>query len=494
MELYKTFIKNNLVLLAGHVLIYAQGIILMPIIIKTVGVTVYGGYILLSSLVGFVYGISSFGVGFKCGRFLPAAEEKEARRALFYPQFCFNFLSIALLSVAFILLYPFFDRLFLKGELVFSKWLVFPYLFSLFLYSQTASYFLSTHRVSYFNYATIAFPYINIALVVLICIVTHNLSVNILFSTQVLSYILLAVPLTIILILEIGLKFTFPDLKNLVDDMRLGLPLRMNYIMDVILGSSDRYLITYFITVTAVGYYNPGYALGSLIILFPRVSSVVLRPLLSRAIDTGNEAEAYTMLNYMIKGFLLVAIPFIAGGAVLSGQILNLLANAEVSQAAYMVTPVITSATLFLGLNIILSNVLWVRMRTTIMLKMNIFAAFLNLTLNCIFLYIFRNILAAAFTTLISYLVVFVFIRKVVIIDWPLHFEFRTIIKSIAASMLMGITLYFISSFLGMGSYRIPFILGEILIGIVIYSFALFAMKTFSYKELLYFKKALSWN
>lgn len=492
MESYNTFIKNNRAVLFSHVLIYAQGIILMPMIIKTAGVTVYGGYLLLTTLFGFIYGISSFGVGFKCSRFLPATEEKLARRLLFYPQSSFQFLSLTILSLAFILFYSSFDSIFLKGEIVFSKWLIFPYLYFMFFYSQTASYFISTHRISYFNYATVAFPYINIVLIIIIYLATNKLSVDILFSTQALSYMLIAIPLTIKMISEIGFKFSLPNFGSLVDDMRLGLPLRMNFIMDVILAGSDRYIITFLITVAAVGYYNPGYALGSLIVFFPRASGVVLQPLLSRAIDTGKEEEAHTMLNYTIKVFLLLAIPFIAGAAVLSSPLLNLFANAEVSQKAYMVTPVIALATLFLGLNIILSNVLWVRMKTSVMFKINIIAAVLNLSLNFILLYIFRNILAAAFTTLISYLINFILIRKVVISDWPLNFEFGMIMKSIAASILMGITLYFISSFLGMESYRIPFILGEILIGIVIYVLILFAMRTFSNKELLYLRKAFT--
>lgn len=473
-------------------MIYAQGIILMPIIIKTAGITIYGGYLLLSTLFGFIYGISSFGVGFKCSRFLPAAEGKVARRSLVYPQASFQFLSIAILSLALILFYSSFDRLFLKGELTFSKWLILPYLFFLFLYSQTASYFLSTQRISYFNYATVAFPYINIGLIVLIYLTTNNLSVDILFSTQALSYMLIATPLTIKMIREIGFKLTLPNFRSLADDIKRGLPLRMNFIMDVLFASSDRYVITYLITVAAVGYYNPGYALGSLIVFFPRASGVVLLPLLSKAIDTGKEEEAHTMLNYTIKAFLLLAIPFIVGAAVLSSPLLNLFANAEVSQKAYMVTPVIALATLFLGLNIILSNVLWVRMKTSVMFKINIIVAVLNLSLNFILLFIFRNILAAAFTAFISYLINFILIRRVVIIDWPLNFEFRMIVKSFAASILMGITLYLISSSLGMDSYRIPFILGEIVIGIVIYSFALLTIKTFSHKELLYFKKAFS--
>lgn len=487
---YKTFIKNNRTVLIGHILIYAQGIILMPLIIKTVGVTVYGGFILVSTMVGLIYGISSFGVGFKSGRFLPSTEGKEARSAIFYPQFFFQLLSLVFLSLIFIIFFPFIDRLFFKGELFFLKWLVFPWLFFNFLYSQSISYFLSTHRVKYFNNATVAFPYINIVLIVSIYLATRSLSVNILFITQILSYILLVIPLTLLLFREIGFKFLLPEPKSLMDDIKLGFPLRVNYIMDFLLSSSDRYLITYFMTVSAVGYYNPGFALGALIVFFPKVSGVVLVPLLSKAVDTGKMAEAQNMLNYTIKGFLLLAIPYIAGIAVLSGPLLKLLANTEVSRKAYMVAPVVATATLFFGLNIILSNVLWVKMKTSIMLKMNVFAAVTSIILNLVFLYIFKNILVAAFSALVNYLVVFIFIRWEVMKFWLVQFEWLTIIKSITASIVMGIVLYWLSSNSRNNSCGILFLLGEILIGIVIYGLVLFIMKTFSYKELQFIKKA----
>ena len=94
----RSFIKDNAIVIVGHLLVYMKGIILMPIIIKTVGVTIYGGFVLLSSVFGIVFGISSFGAGFKVRRFLPSAVGTQARRDLFYPQFLFRLFSIMFFS------------------------------------------------------------------------------------------------------------------------------------------------------------------------------------------------------------------------------------------------------------------------------------------------------------------------------------------------------------------------------------------------------------
>lgn len=89
-DIKKVFIKDNIIVLIGQMLVYAQGIILMPIIIKSAGATVYGGYILITMIVSFLFGISSLGVGFKCRRYLPSAMDIESRRKLFYPQLFFS--------------------------------------------------------------------------------------------------------------------------------------------------------------------------------------------------------------------------------------------------------------------------------------------------------------------------------------------------------------------------------------------------------------------
>jgi O-antigen/teichoic acid export membrane protein len=151
-------------------------------------------------------------------------------------------------------------------------------------------------------------------------------------------------------------------------------------------------------------------------------------------------------------------------------------------------------ATVFFGLNIILSNALMVRMKTSVLLKMNAFAAAVNIALNLIFLAIFKNVLVAAFTTLIGYATVFVFIRRAVMVDWPLRFEYGAITKSIMASVFMGGALHGISVWLGTRASGGGSILSQALVGVVIYGLALFAMKTFSHKELSYFKKAFAWG
>ena len=486
----KSFLRDNAIVIVGVALVYMKGIILMPIIIKTVGVTIYGGFVLLFSVFGIVFGISSFGAGFRARRFLPSTSGMQARRELFYPQFFFQMFSILFLSLLLIFLNRQINIYIFKNEISYSAWIIPLFLVLYFLYSQGSDYFRYTSRVHYMTAATLSFPYIHIGLILLFYYCYRYISINVLVMSHAVSAFLIAIPCFWIIFREIGVKFSFYNFKELVSDIKLGFPLVLGFIVDFILAGSDLYFIAFYLTVSAVGYYNPGYVLGSLIIFIPKAMGTALPQLLSKAVDSNNEYEAQRMLNYALKIFLLLAIPFIFGSMVLGKPILTLLANIEVAENAYLITPIVALGTLFYGLNIILSNVLFVRMKTYAMFKMNLFAAVFNLLANLILLYFFRNIIIAAITTLLSYFIAFIYINKIVKVNWPVDFQPVTILKSVAASLLMVAILFGISDRLGEVS-SVSTLTGELVLGIAIYLGALFAIRTFSKKELQFMKSCV---
>jgi O-antigen/teichoic acid export membrane protein len=430
----KSFIKDNSIVITGHILVYMKGIILMPIIIKTVGVTIYGGFVLLTSILGIVFGLSSFGAGFRANRFMPSAADITARRNLFYPQFFFQIISILLLSLLLILLDRQINIYIFKNEINYSVLVIPCYLILYVIYSQGSSYFRYTSRVHYMTAATLCFPYFHIGFILLFFYGYHFININVLVLSQTLSAFLIAAPCFWIIFREIGVKFSFYNLEGLVSDIKLGFPLVLNFIVDFILAGSDRYFIAFYMTVSAVGCYNPGYVLGSLIVFIPK------------------------------------------------------LANSKVAENAYLVTPIVALGTLFYGLNIILSNVLFVRMKTAAMFKMNLLASVFNLLANLILLYFFRNIIVAAITTFLSYFIAFMYINKTIKVDWPVDFQLVVIVKSVLASLFMGGLLFWVTFKLGKVD-SVSVLIGEVVLGIVIYFGALLALKTFSAKELAFMKR-----
>jgi len=189
---------------------------------------------------------------------------------------------------------------------------------------------------------------------------------------------------------------------------------------------------------------------------------------------------------------LLLAIPFIAGCALLAKPILTVYTNADLAEHAFLVMPIVALGALFYGINIILSNVLFVRMETGVMFRVNVLAAILNLFLNLILLYYFRDIVMAAITTAISYLVSFAYVSRKVRQIWGLDLQVPVILKSIAATSIMSAVLIgylqvFSGSLLHIGAIGVAIILG-----IMVYALSLILLKTFSKHEFSLLQKAMT--
>jgi O-antigen/teichoic acid export membrane protein len=479
---YRTFIKNNLLVGFSYMLIYAKGIILMPILIKSVGVNFYGGYVLLMTGIGFVSMVSTFGVGFKFKRFAPSTSDNNKRRKLFYLQVFFHLISVLLVSSVLIAWRETIKSTVFKGELEFSMWLVAAALVFYVFYSLSADYFRYTHRMKVFSGAVTGQPYLMILLMVGGIYLFHKKTLDFLLLAYIVTLILVSGVLFVLIYREIGFRFPRLEVESIIEDIRLGFPLVLSYVVDFVLEGSDKYIIALMISTAAVGYYSPAYRLGTLILFIPKVCcGGVLLPLLSHAIDMGKEEIARRLIHYVIKLFLFVSFPFIIACIMLAKPILRLLANRQVAESAYLVVPVVSIGIVFYGLNLILSDVLFVRMKTKIMLSINAFSAVLNLFLNVLFIYIYRSIFVAAITTLISYMVSFFILNIKMKKYMDVDYDLLGVLRIFAASICMGFVLYYVISSIGVDAGSIGL---SIFISVVLYIILLFVFGTFNAKEI----------
>ena len=308
-------------------------------------------------------------------------------------------------------------------------------------------------------------------------------------STSI-AALMVATPLFVIILRELGLDAAFYDRPSFVTDLRLGVPLVLTNMVDFVLAASDRYLIALYLSVTDVGYYVPGYVLGSVIIFLPKAIGTAFPQLLSRAIDRGDEAEGQTMLNYTVKIFLLLAIPFVFGCAVLGQPILALLANEQVAARARLVAPIVALGTLFYGLSQLLANALFVKLNTRAMFQVNLVAGLSNLAANVVLLYFFRSILVAALTTLAAYVMAFAWGYVVVGREWHIDYSVGAVVKSIAASIAMTAALAAATTRLA--GHGIGTLLGLCVLGLGVYAGALLTLRTFSDKEMLFVRRLLA--
>lgn len=429
--------------LAGHLLVFVQGLVLTPVVIKVAGPETFGGYVLLISYMSIMFGISSMGVGVSAKRWLPSTSGVAERAAMFYPQFWFQILSVFFLAIFSATVFAALATSRQWQFPGFSAWMVPAYLLAYTLYSQATDYFRYTHRVGMYNISTVAQPYLFVFLAIAIYWTAGVLNIGTLVASLTIACTAVGGFLFLQMYREIGLQLRLPERHGLGAELKMGFPLVLSYLVDVMLSGGDRYIIAAILSVRDVGIYVPAYALGSLVMVLPKVFGVVLPPLISRRIDAGDEAGAKRLSDGAARIFLLVSIPYVAGAAILGKDILRLYANSEVAESTWPVISIVALASIFYGLILIKANILFVRLKTRVIFQINLVSVVLNILLNIVLLKLFGNVIVAAVATLSSYLLSYILLsRKLTgdvadfVLDMP--WLFRVFLCSAGMSLVLA--------------------------------------------------------
>ena len=186
--------------------------------------------------------------------------------------------------------------------------------------------------------------------------------------------------------------------------------------------------------------------------------------------------------RYLINLFWgVIVIPSVFGLSVLSRQLLIIFSTKEIADNGYFITPFITLSILFYGVSCFFCQILVLAKKTKINATIWTVSALLNFGLNLIFIPIF-GILAAAITTLLSYLFSFGLIWYFAFKEFKFEIDWQFIIKSIIASVLMSL---FIIQFDPIGLLNV---LIAMVLAVLVYGVLIFLFKGISKKEIYFFK------
>lgn len=369
---------------SGQALVFIQAVLFVPMVIKVSGEETYGAYLLVLSYMGVVFALSSFGVSYNCRRWLPNAESPEDRARVFLPQFWFQLCSIGLLAAL--------------GAVVYAKvvsplvqtpspaiWLIPLYLMGLTLYSQSADYYRDTHRTGVFTFATVAQPYLFIATCLTAYADGHALDLDLLLGSLALASAVIGGLLFAGITREIGFKLSFPASEDFQRAARFGLPMVGTGMVEAILAASDKYIIGSVLSVRDVGIYAPAYTLGALIMVLPKVLAAVLLPMLSRDAQERPEHGGHLLMQ-AAQAYLLIAIPYAVGTALFGHDMLKIYTSDRIADAAYPAVSLVACSAMLNGLVMLRNSVLFVRLNTAFILKLNIAMAVASMVLNLILL------------------------------------------------------------------------------------------------------------
>jgi O-antigen/teichoic acid export membrane protein len=183
-----------------------------------------------------------------------------------------------------------------------------------------------------------------------------------------------------------------------------GLPLTVTFACNFVIGSSDRFLLAWFLGTDAAGTYAAGYDLGWVTVASPMlVVNLAGYSLVIRAMESGGVAAARAQLQQSGLLLLAVALPAVVGVVILAPNLARVVLGEPFRDDGARLLPWIAPAALLAGAMLYYTNLAFQLGRRTLgQLWVTGAAAVLNLALNVVWIPRF-GLLGAAWATLLAY-------------------------------------------------------------------------------------------
>ena len=476
---YQKFTKDIVVIGIANLLVALSSFILLPLLTKTLGAHDYGIWAQVNVTIGLMIGFAGLGLPFAMTRFLAAKTNKEEVQDEFYSVFSFVFFVTFVISLLLIIFADFVAGAFFDGAtqivritgviiLVWSLDMVY------------LNFFRARRQMKRYSIFQIATMYGQIGLIAYLVLNGHGLF-SVVLSVLIVRGVIL---LVLFLFIKSQIGFKRPGFSRIGDYLKFGLPTVLANISHWVVGSSDRYVIGYFLGMTSVGIYSASYAIASVSAMATDVLGFVLPPTLSKLYDEGRMDEVRTHLRYSLKYFLALAIPFIFGAALLSEEVLRIFSTPEIASQGYFIMPLLALSMLLWGVYAVVVNILFLVKKTRIMGVTWVISALVNLGLNIVIVP-YLGILGAAITTIIAYSLAVGITIYYSFKEFRFSIDWSFILKSLVASGVMALVVWMIAP-VGLSSVVLT-----IIAGVIVYAVMLFLLRGFEKAELQLLKSFL---
>jgi O-antigen/teichoic acid export membrane protein len=475
MSEYVTFISRIGLVGIAKFITSLRGLILLPILAKTLGVVGYGIWAQILVTIGLLISFVTLNLSAGMVRFLPAEKEKrKIARAIFTVIFTVLFVAVVFALVLFLLSDPF-AKILLKDASASFFIKIAAFLLVLEALGQTSlESFRIFGQIKRYSTLIVLQTFLEIGLVSLLTLSGFGL-LGVLIAFLIARSIILLFSLLFI-VSYVG--FAVPCFGILRSYLVFALPLIPIGLLEVIIASSDRYIIGFFKGSASVGIYSATYNIGLIAGIFIFPIAYILSPTVFKLFDEKKIEKVKMYLSYSLKYFLLISIPSVFGLTILTKSILSTLATPEfVTAISMFVVLFVSLSSIFYGIQAIFGRALMLFKHTKSFLIAFIVAAIINLGLNIVLIPCW-GIIGAAITTLIAYalsaIIIYCKSRQYIKFNFDLNF----VIKSMVASSVMAGAIYIFNP---IGIIKILLAIG---FGATIYFYILFLLKGFGKGEI----------
>jgi O-antigen/teichoic acid export membrane protein len=314
--------------------------------------------------------------------------------------------------------------------------LLIPNIFIACLTFYVLQYFVTFQQIKTYSALSIFNAYLNTALIAGFVLLGHGIegALIALLTQQLVGF---AVMLYLV-VAQIGVAL--PKFRHARQYLAYGVPLIPAGMAEWIVNSSDRYLIAFFLGAAAVGYYSPGYALGSTISMVAAPLVTLLLPVLSKHYDDNNIADVRTILRHSLKYYSGIALPLVFALTVLSKPLLLVLTTPQIAANGYLVTPLVAAGTALVGADTVFFVILALKKRTALIGTIWMLSALLNFALNLV-LIPYLGLLGAALTTFLAFVLAFALTTYHSLREFKFDVDGGFIVKSVCGSSIMALFL-----------------------------------------------------
>ena len=292
----KKFTKDLGIIGATNLIVSLSGIVLLPLLTKTLGVHDYGIWIQVDVTIRLATAIFILGLPFAMVRFLAGEKDKRKIQEGFFSVILLVFFvslvpSVLLLAFSKSLAVTFFGG---AEEIVKIIALIIPIACVNLVF---ASFFRAFREMKKYSVFAILQTYGKVGLITYLVLSGYGVFGAVISILIVLS----ALDLVMFYLITSKIGIKLPNFSRMKEYLNFSLPTVPSMMSSWIVRESDRYLIGYFLGVTYVGFYSPGYILGSIIMIFLASFAFVLPPTLSKLYDENQWGEVRKSLRYSLK-------------------------------------------------------------------------------------------------------------------------------------------------------------------------------------------------
>ncbi len=475
---YAQFVKRIGIVGIANILISLSGLIFIPIITKNFSTSDYGVWAQVNTLVALVPNVVNLGLPYTMVRFLAAEKDKSLIRQSFYSMMVLVLASTLIMVSLFVIFSNQIANALFDGNIqIMAIVIVISFLACLNL--MFLSYFRTFQKIAYYSTFLVLQTYIGVGVSIVLTLMNYPIETVVLGLLT--GYLFVFIIMMVLIVKELGFTTKFKDLK---EELKFAIPTIPNNVSSWVVDSSDKFVIGIFLGSAAVGCYSPGYALGSILLMFLTPFAVLLPAVLPEYFESGDMDKVNTFLTYSLKYYLLLTIPAAVGMSLLSKPLLYILTTDIIANQGYMITPLVALGAIFMGIYGIVNNIIILEKKTTILGYIWISVAILNIAFNIVAVP-YLGIYGAGIVTLICYFFAFAVTTFYSKKYAKLPFDYKSIGKIIIATAVMGVFVRW------MNPSGIINILIVILCSVVIYFVVLLLLKGINKKEINLIKEMI---